>query len=330
MTDRLNLSAGVRYSDELKDYTHQRHNPDLTDIGPPPDPINIRLTGVNGLTARFADSRTDWRLAADYGLNDAMMVYASVATGYKSGGVNPRPFFPEQLNVFNPETMTSLEFGFKSTLADNSVRLNAAVFTTDYEDIQLLLNECEVPVFIDPDGIGAPCVKPANVGNADVSGIELELEWFVTDDFMIDGSVSTLDFQYTSVDPVALTGSSIAPLDMVTPYTPELKWAMGIQYGINLSDGGRFNVRLDASYQDEVFTNATNDRAYNLIEDYTLANARFWWESADDDWEFALEIRNLTDELYYLTTFDQHASVGQVQAQPAMPRTWAITATKSF
>jgi iron complex outermembrane receptor protein len=329
ISDRLNLSAGVRYSDELKDYTHRRHNPDYSDIGPPPDPVNIRLTGVNGLTARFEDTRTDWRLALDYGLTDSMMIYGSAATGYKSGGVNPRPFFPEQLNVFNPETMTSLEFGFKSTLADNSLRLNAAVFATDYEDIQLTLTECEVPLFIDPDGISAPCAKPANVGNADVSGVELEVEWYVTEDFLIDGSFSTLDFEYTSVDAAALTGSVIAPLNMITPYTPELKWALGLQYGFDLSDGARFNIRLDSNYQDEVYTSATND-SFNLIDDYTLTNAKVWWESPDGDWEIAIQVLNLTDELYYHTIFDQHLSVGQVQAQPALPRTWFTSATKRF
>lgn len=329
VNDRLNLSAGVRYSDELKDYTHRRHNPDYSDIGPPPDPINIRLTGVNGLTARFEDTRTDWRTAIDYGLSDSVMIYASAATGYKSGGVNPRPFFPEQLNVFNPETMTSLEFGFKSTLADNSVRLNAAYFTTEYEDIQLTLAECEVPPFVDPDGISAPCAKPANVGNADVSGIEIEVEWFITDDFFIDGSLSTLDFQYTSVDAAALTGSVIAPLDMITPYTPEFQWALGLQYGMDLTSGARFNFRVDASFQDEVYGSATND-SFNLIDDYTLTNAKVWWESSDRDWEIAIQVLNVTDELYYHTVFDQHLSVGQVQAQPALPRTWVTSATKRF
>lgn len=328
-TDRLNISAGVRYSDELKDYTHRRHNPDYSDVAGPPDPINIRLTGVNGLTARFEDDRTDWRLAADYSLGGSAMVYASAATGYKSGGVNPRPFFPEQLNVFNPETMLSLELGFKSTLIDNTLRFNAAYFTTDYEDIQLTLAECEVPPFVDPDGISAPCAKPANVGNADVSGIELELEWFATENLLIDGSLSTIDFQYTSVDALALTGSAIDPLDMITPYTPELKWAVGLQYGFALSDGGRLNVRLDTSFQDEVYTSATND-PLNLMDDYILSSAKIWWQAPDQDWDLALEIKNLTDELYYHTIFDQHLSVGQVQAQPALPRTWHVSATKRF
>lgn len=329
LNDRINVSAGVRYSDELKDYTHFRHNPDYSDVAGPPDPVNIRLTGVNGLTARFEDDRTDWRLALDYGLGDSAMVYASAATGYKSGGVNPRPFFPEQLNVFNPETMLSYEIGFKSTLADNTLRLNAAYFTTDYEDIQLTLAECEVPPFIDPDGISAPCAKPANVGNADVSGIELEIEWFATENLLIDGSISTIDFQYTSVDALALTGSAIAPLDMITPYTPELKWAVGLQYGWGLSNGSRLNIRLDTTYQDEVYTSATND-PLNLIDDYTLSTARIWWQAPDQDWDLALEIQNLADELYYHTIFDQHLSVGQVQAQPALPRTWQVSATMRF
>jgi iron complex outermembrane receptor protein len=284
---------------------------------------------VDGLTARFEDTRNDWRVALDYGLADSIMVYGSMATGYKSGGVNPRPFFPVQLNVFNPETMESQEVGIKTTLADDSVRLNVAYFMTDYEDIQLTLTQCEVPPFIDPDGISGPCAKPANVGNAEVSGLELELEWFITADLLIDGSFSTLDFQYTEVDALALTGSPIAPLDMVTPYTPELKWAAGLQYGSDLGGGGRWNIRLDATFQDEVYTNATN-HPLNIIEDYTLTNLRFWWEAPDDDWEFAVEIRNATDELYYLDKFDQLASVGQIQAQPGMPRTWMMSATRSF
>lgn len=337
LTDRLNVSAGVRYSDELKDYTHRRHNPDYSTIGadagaaPPSDEffLNLRVSSLDGLTARFEDTRSDWRLAVDYGLNDSMMVYASAATGYKSGGVNPRPFFPEQLNVFNPETMLSLEVGFKSTLADNAVRLNAALFSTEYEDIQLNLLQCEVPIFVDPSGFGAPCQKPTNVGNADITGIELELEWFVTDAFLIDASLSTLDFQYTSIDPLVFADTPIAPMDMVTPYTAELQWAVGLQYGADLGASGSLNVRVDTSYQDDVYSNPTN-HPLNRIDSYNLSNARLWWQSSAEDWELGLEIKNLTDKLYYLTKFDQFRSVGQIQAQPAMPRTWMMYATRRF
>ncbi|MCM3881016.1 MAG: TonB-dependent receptor, partial [Vicinamibacterales bacterium] len=132
LTDNFSLSAGVRYSEEFKSYTHHRHNPDGTNItgGPPGNQPNWRLAGIEGLTAEFEDKRTDWRVAASYSLTDDAMVYGSASTGYKGGGVNPRPFFAEQLKTFESEELTSYELGFKSTVFDNTLRFNAAAFFT--------------------------------------------------------------------------------------------------------------------------------------------------------------------------------------------------------
>jgi len=334
INDRLNLTAGLRYSDESKDYTHFRHNPDGSDIavpgtGNPLVPINVRVLGVNGLLASFEGDQLDYRVALDYAVNDDLMAYASVSTGYKSGGVNPRPFFPQQLQTFNPETLTSYEIGFKSTLLDNSLRLNGAFFYTEYDDIQLTLNVCEVPTFINASGRGAPCAKPANVGSAEVKGLEIEAQYYATEELLIDSSISWLDFEYTTVDPFALIGSAIAPLDMITPYTPELKWSIGAQYRFDLAENGNVNFRIDASFQDEVYSEATNT-ALNLIEDYILSNARIWWDSADDTWTAAVEIQNFTDELYYHTKFEQATSVGQVTGQPGLPRTFMVSLKRRF
>jgi iron complex outermembrane receptor protein len=332
VNNRLNISGGLRYSDEQKDYTHFRHNPDNSDIALPGSalfPVNVRILGVNGLLAQFEDDRLDYRVAIDYAVNDDFLAYGSISTGYKSGGVNPRPFFPEQLNTFNPETLTSYEAGFKSTWLDSTLRLNAAMFYTEYEDIQLTLNECEVPGFIDPDGINAPCAKPANVGSAEIFGVEFEAEWYPTDNFSLDGSLSILDFEYVNVDALALGGSSIAALDMITPYTPEMKWSFGAQYEMGFGENGNVTARIDASYQDEVYSEPTNG-PLNLIEDRTLVNGRIWWDDSDRDWTIAIEVTNLTDEVYYHTKFDQANSVGQVTGQPALPRTYGISIRRNF
>ncbi len=50
------------------------------------------------------------------------MTYGQVSTGYKGGGVNPRPFFLNQIQPFNPETLTTYEVGFKSDLFDRTMR----------------------------------------------------------------------------------------------------------------------------------------------------------------------------------------------------------------
>ncbi|HSD70179.1 MAG TPA: TonB-dependent receptor, partial [Woeseiaceae bacterium] len=270
LTDNLTVSGGVRYSEEYKGYTHHRHNPDGTDIPPGPPGVNTnwRLAGIEGLTAEFEDERTDWRLAASFDLTDNSMVYGSASTGYKGGGVNPRPFFPDQLKTFDSEELTSYELGWKSDLFDNTLRLNVAGFFTEYDNIQLVLKQCEVPVFVDPDLIGPPCLKPANVGDAEIKGVEVEATWYLTDDFLVDVSASTLDFEYVTVDPLAFSSIEIAPLDMITPYTPEDKWSLGAQYTFPETGLGNFLIRVDGSYMSDIYTDPAN-RSVNQIDGYT-------------------------------------------------------------
>ena len=326
LNDDWTITGGMRYSEEYKGYTHFRHNPDGTDIipGPPGVNTNWRLAGINGLTAEFEDERVDWRVAANFDLTDRSMVYGSVSTGYKGGGVNPRPFFPDQLKTFASEELTSYELGWKSDLFDNRLRLNTAVFFTEYDNIQLILKQCEVPVFVDPDLIGPPCLKPANVGNAEIQGIELEATWHLTDSLLIDASASTLDFEYQEVDP--LTGVT---LDMITPYTPEDKWALGVQYTFPESDVGGFMVRVDGSYMSEVYADPTN-RDTNFIDGYTLVNAVLRWDAPDDNWRIQAEWLNLTDEFYYIDAYDVHDSQGTVIMQPGLPMTWNLSFQRNF
>jgi iron complex outermembrane receptor protein len=73
------------------------------------------------------------------------MTYAQIATGFKGGGVNPRPFFVQQAVPFNPEKLTAYEAGFKSDLLDRHLRVNGAVFLNKYKDIQLTVNNCPFP-----------------------------------------------------------------------------------------------------------------------------------------------------------------------------------------
>ena len=141
LSDRLNLSAGVRYSEDEKTYTHFRRNIDGTlpagpcqfnpEIGAPiphtvTNPSNCALVGLFNQGATFADDRVDWRVALDYSLGDNTMTYLQVSTGYKGGGVNPRPFVLPQLLPFDSEELTAYEIGFKSLMSNGNLRLNGS------------------------------------------------------------------------------------------------------------------------------------------------------------------------------------------------------------
>src|SRR5262245_13391796 len=180
LSDKTNLSLGVRYSEDEKSYTFRRRNPDLTPVQActtfwfweAANPPNCGVFGLDNLSVAYSSSNTDWRVALSHDVGDASMIYGQVSTGYKAGGNNARPFFPTQLNAFKPETLDSYEIGFKSTLGGNT-RLNGALFWNDYTDIQLPTTVCAWA----PAGQQTPCASQNNVGDAEVWGIEIETEW---------------------------------------------------------------------------------------------------------------------------------------------------------
>jgi iron complex outermembrane receptor protein len=79
-----------------------------------------------------------------------------------------------------------------------------------------------------------------------------------------------------------------------------------------------------------VYSNAVNAPT-NLIDAYTLVNARLTWRSASNTWQVSVEGTNLADKYYYVTLFDLRAAgAGLDKAQPGRPREWAVTVKKSF
>jgi iron complex outermembrane receptor protein len=314
----LTANLGLRYSKDHKDYTFSRRNQDGT--------INPFLGALDGVTGNYDGDKVDYRANLQYRFSPELMAYAQVSTGFKGGGINPRPFNPDQVQPFGPETLTSYEAGFKSDLFDHVVRFNAAAFYSKYKDVQLTLLSC--PQFGGP----GPCALPQNAGDADIKGFELETSIDPHNGLLIDGSLSYLDFDYTSINPLA--GGPTQPagvqIGMVAPYTPAWKWSLGIQYRFDMGNAGSLTPRFDANYQSEVWSNAVN-LPTNHIDGYTVADARLTWRNAKDDLDVALEVTNLFDKYYLLTSFDlTGAGAGLVSGQPGRPREWAVTVKKSF
>jgi len=327
LTKKLDLSLGLRYSEDDKSYTFHRHNPDGTVPAPcttpwfweAGNPPNCGVAGLDGLKSSFSGNHTDYRVVLSDNLTDNMMVYGQLSTGYKAGGVNARPFFPSQLHSFEPETLDSYEVGLKSTF-HRTLRLNAALFYNDYKDIQLPLTNC----YWAPPAEQSPCASQANAGSAHVDGFEVEAEWN-PGRFSLDASYSNLNFNYYSVDPLGSVTK-----DMVSPFTPQNKASLGFQYEFGLGKHGSITPRLDVNYTDQVYAAAVNAPT-NLIPGYTLENVRVTWRSEDDAWRVALEGTNIADKYYYLTLFDlSRAAAGYINGQPGRPEEWAITFTRSF
>jgi iron complex outermembrane recepter protein len=356
ITDALTINAGLRYTDESKAQTYFRYNLDgsvnrfLDPVGAAYGvgyngldtralfgPATATVTALSGNVARYSATKLDYRVAIDYRVSPEFLAYVSVATGFKGGGSNPRPFNAQQLIPFNPEKVTAFEYGFKSDFFDKRVRLNAAVFYNDYTDLQIAVNACP----------GAPCAARLNAGDAIVKGFELELTAKPAEGLIIDGALSyiTQKLKANSLNPAAtFTGvvirqgvvgtnpAGVVPTD--PPGVPKWKANLGIQYKADLGNAGSITPRLDLAYQDRQYTGAAvvgGVRTLSFLPSFTTLNGRLTWKNAEDDVSVSLEVTNITDKYYYLSRFNLlGAGAGFDKVLPAAPREWALSVKKKF
>ncbi len=342
VTDRLNVIFGIRYTDQEKTFEYGRlgilgsdaalngsFNP-ITMTPGADGAVPWQLAALNGLEGEFKGDRTDYRGVVQYQWTDDFMTYAQFSTGFKGGGINPRPFFPSQALPHNPETLDAYEIGFKSSFLDNRVTFNAAAFLNKYDDILVTVSSCPLP-----GGPPSPCALPLNAGEATVKGFEAELALRPVDGLMIDASLATLDFEYDSIS--AEAANSGIGLEDDGQYIQDVQWSFGAQYDFYVNGFGTITPRVDVNFEDDYHRNANNidlatggEDIFGHIGSRTLVNARLTYLDPSESWRISLEAKNLTDELYYTDFFDNRGSTNTIQGRPGMPRTFAVTVRRNF
>ncbi|WP_287459000.1 TonB-dependent receptor [Sphingomonas sp.] len=313
----FNIVAGLRYTHDRKTYLFHRRNPDGTLPSGIPFTTNWLLVGLDGRIGTFEGDRVDYRIGANYRFSDTLMAYAQVSTGYKGGGVNPRPYVPDQIVAFAPETLTAYEAGFKSDLFGRRLRANGAIFYNDYKDIQINRYVC-------PESASRTCSEPANAGDAHVWGVEGELSAQPVDGLTLDGGFGYLHFKYTRVDPTTLV-----TLADKAPFNPAWQANAGIQYRAELGDIGSVTPRLDWNYQSSFFFNSTNN-AGNEVPGRSLFNLRVTYASPDDGWQISAAVTNLFDKFYFVGKSENIANYGVNSGILGRPREWSVTVRRRF
>jgi iron complex outermembrane receptor protein len=227
-SERWALDAGIRYSEDQQDYTR------ILIPGPPPP-------GCFPCSSSLESDEMTGRAGLKFFASEDLMFYGTVSKGYKAGGINLDPRLPD----YDPETNQMAELGIKSTLADGRLRVNGAVFRSEYEGIQLSsLTAVGTPPALLPNTL--------NAAPADIQGAELELTGrFAALEFNL--GLSWLDSEFTR--DALLTDSQtntnrLVPEGSQVPFAPEVTATAGIQYDLKL---GSWTVtpRLQASYMDE-------------------------------------------------------------------------------
>jgi iron complex outermembrane receptor protein len=307
----LNLTGGIRYTSDSKNYVYRRYNPFLPGV-----PTFTPAGALTGTRSHYQSDHVDYRVSIDYRWSDALLTYAQVSTGFRGGGTNPRPFVPEQAVPFFPETLTAYEIGFKSDLFDRKLRLNVAAFINDYANI-IFTNSA-------PTATSTNNATPTNIGTAQFKGIEAELTARPLQGLLIDTSASYLGFKLKSFTGAGLVIPNVS-LATRAPFSPKWKAAAGIQYAAETSLG-TITPRIDYAYQSAYFTGIDNS-PLGKVPGYGIFNARLSWDSPDRSWRVSIAAKNLTDRLYYLGKFFVN---GLSLGQPAPPREVSVTLRRKF
>ncbi|MBL4826171.1 MAG: TonB-dependent receptor [Spongiibacteraceae bacterium] len=251
-----------------------------------------------------------------YDIDDGTMVYASYSEGFKSGGFNARNIKPgPAVRTFNPELATTYEVGFKADLFDSTLRLNGALFHTDYEDLQFVIREDFAPIVF-------------NAGEAEIEGLELEWTWVPNSSLQIVGGLGYVNAKYTQLSP-ELQAAGVT-LDKNMPHVPDLSANIGIAYSIDLSAGSTLTPRIDWSYRGDVDYDALNSAEISQSA-YDLVNVAVKWESAEGSVNVVLAARNVLDEEYKLAGNTALASSSAYsEVVYARGREWSLSGRYSF
>ena len=297
LKDALDLTLGARFDHESKDAL-------LETFYTPTIAAPTLVTGDEDF------SNVSPQLAVAYRLNSTRMLYASAARGFKAGGFNPAS--PVGNEAYGEEHTWNWEGGIKTTMAEGRVLANAAVFFTDWSDLQLNLPNLEVPAQF----------YIANVGSATSRGVELELT---------ARPVAGVDvfsaFGYTRARfgaDAESSGLNVSSNEL--PFTPDYTFSLGAQLTRALTSriswyGRGELVAYGAFHYDEA--NSESQDAYSLVNFRAGARGRIL--SAE------LWIRNAFDTQYVPLAFAYPglAPSGFV-GEPGRPRTFGISVGVGF
>ena len=332
ISDQLRLIAGVRQTHVEKDAPVFAQDSDPT-LFIFPD-YSERLS--------YEDDATLFNAAVEYDLTDDVMVYGSFAQGFKAGGFNhfALELFPDANAdgvadnlVFQAEESDGYEIGVKSTLAGGAVTLNVVGFFTEFDNLQvstLVGNSLDV----------------GNAATAETRGIEVELNWAVTDAFTLAASAALLDATFTDYADAPCTAAQVVALVAnVGPFAPctqdlsgtELEMAPDTSasliatYETALSDWGYLTVSGDVIYSGDYFPYNSGTANPVLRQDgYVQFNAMMRFDSADDAWSLALRGTNLTDERIIMSSAGIFQFPGSNFANLAPLRQWSVEVSRRF
>lgn len=317
ITDQIKLTIGGRYTEDDKDgsvtgvsnKTGDFFNPNSTVAL---TPLSAVYSVGEGYTASYKDSWSEFTPQAilEYNPGEGFMAYVNIAKAFKGGGFEDTPSNPVAATLsFDPETVTSYELGAKVDFLDNRARVNAALYYMDYVDLQVTQTNAD-----------CLCNITDNAADAEILGLEVEVELAVTRSLRVFAGGNYMDTEYVNfVDSLGNDNSGNR-----LQRTPDYTYNLGFDYSMDMAGrADALNLYMNYAYQGDFNwdpDNITEQDAYGLLD------GRFSYH-VNDDVTVSAYGKNLLDEDYrvFVINFfaDEVASLGA-------PRTFGVELNVRF
>lgn len=313
---------------------------------PLPGPNGIRPIFVNGVptgaiisradrndNSRLKNSRVTYRGAIEFDVAPQSLAYASVETGYRSGGFSPATGFER----YQPEYITAWTLGMKNRFLDNRVQLNVEAFWWKYRNQQVSA------VRNDLDGRTANITQ--NVGSSRIRGVELEGRFLLTPNTLLSTDVQYLDaknrdfvYQQANTGTPPLVGCGYALNTTTNIYNVNCsglpafnapKWTLnfGAQQTIPLGD---FEIvaQADTQYRTKRYVGFAY-LAEQLLPSVWRSNAQLSFGPSDDSWSLSAFVRNIENNRTVAFSSTTPLANSLVSGFAA-PRTYGVRASAKF
>ncbi|WP_269620301.1 TonB-dependent receptor [Zhongshania sp. BJYM1] len=333
LTDKLDLSVGIRYTEEDREQNHTLI--DLNSGFVVMDTYNQTYLGApEQIPTTITESNVSPRLSANYQWNDNLMTFATYARGFKSGGFNARANTPLQWGPYDDMQVDSYELGVKSNWLKNRVQFNMTAFHQNLSDMQAQVNA------VDPGNTqGGFSIVIQNAAEATIAGAEAELILRVVDGLDISAGYGYIDAQYDTFNSFDINTGSVSDIadDRAFEFSPKNSYNLSLNYTVpSFTSAGTLRARLDWSGTSKIYVTPKISGNDDINQDsYNLLNTRITFDDvALGDGILAVSIwgKNITDEEYKIGGFEVDAGGGARVGtnQWGEPRTFGIDVTYRF
>lgn len=274
LTDRWSVTAGARISREEKEF-------DYYEVRPLRNIVSFDTYNLTPVPVDKWDIFTP-KLGVEFKPTSDVLLYVQGSTGFKAGGYNGRPSSATALQSFDEEELETIEAGLKSEWFASTLRLNAAVYRSEYTDIQITRLSAE---------LGGVRLEE-NAGSGESYGGELELTYLPLPALRLGAAVGYQEFEFTELRP----GVQLAcGMDCVLPFAPELTANLSAAYTLRLGSQWEADLRVDYKFSDGYYIDADNTEAV-AQDSYDWLDARIAFKPIDGAWELFVGGSNLTNE----------------------------------